>query len=790
MSPPPDEASSGGSTAVTHTQLEYPPYREPSYEVAVVQSTNIAKMIVSILERSPRDPQSRLLAEAKRYAEYQMPHERLIGFIGNSGAGKSSTLNSLFDQDGLARTGACGSAVTAFATEFRFRQPGQGAPFTLDSTLMVGHELGQYMGDLLSDFRRASSFDKTESEESNEKIYENGKAASDTFEAILGGMDNFDKERLNCEDLGDAKSYLRELCSELQFPDNMNREGRWVEESQDVDGCEDYQALLQDRGLWPLVKSLSIFADIAMLRHGLTSVDLPGFNDTNLARIRAARKAQSKCDDTCIIAEMSRVCDVPIVPQQLELLRAKAEAQKSTTPAIIICTKSAADLERNRTVQKLVNPLKLEFAKIQVRKARKGDETAKKSAAAGMQALFITARNEKVTKDLQKKYGTYVKGGVKVFCVDNPMYWDATTDEERELSGIPALRQYLADLPAESLFKATDLFLAKKIPALVSSYGNWVDSCRIDLELEDRPQLPEARKLRQCLGTLRDWATKMFGVFEECFDTPLRESSELISAACLKVSQDWEKWPSGSVNLCFRNDGISTGGIMGSRNWNNELGLIFNELVMGQSWHHFEVATDSLLNEFGNIIAFFEVYAKQCSDLQAPANFQNSLTARLDVLKSTFETEKKRYLSVVGKIRFHANGGHQDSYIMDCMLDTYQDARRVSGSGSVRKRLTILQSRVGSGQFVDAFRTHLFDEFRGAVDNVLGKLKIALEREIEAVESDLEAIQPSIENQKLFKVDPDYGEVCEFVLTKVIKQLEEVDDLAETARAMARERYG
>ncbi|KIW26535.1 uncharacterized protein PV07_09622 [Cladophialophora immunda] len=796
MLSPPAEAPASESAVIPPTQLQYPPYREPSFEMAVAQSSNIAKMIVPILEASPRDPPQRLIQEAERLAAYQRPVERLVGFIGNSGAGKSSTINSLFDNDGLAKTGSCGSAVTPFAAEYRFRQADQGAPFTLCCRLMVEHELGKYVGDLLRDLWRISSADKTDSEENDPKIFEDTKAARDIFETTFGGMDDFDMDRLNYDDnngsMTKAKNYLMELCSRLEFPDNMTPDGIWVEEAQDADECDDHQSLLHDRGLWPLVISFSIFSDSPILENGLTLIDLPGFNDTNLARIRAARKAQSNCDEVCLVVEISRATDNPLLQQNLEHIRARAEAQKATTVNItIICTKSAADLDRNRSLEKLVNTSKLLYAKAEVQKAKGADEKVKQHAQRRLTTLLITTRNEKVQKDLLKKYGSYVKGGIlKVFCVDNVMYWNATGDEERELSGIPALRQHLRDLPAESLFKASDLFLAKKIPALVSSYATWVESCRIDLELENRPPLPDASELRMCLNKVGPWADEMLGVFERCFNTPLKAASESIRAACLKVAQGWEKWKAGSVASCVRHDGNYTGGALGPRNWNNELLQCFDDAVMGQSWHHFEVETDPLLTEIGNIITVFQGYASQCSALRAPVNFQNSLAARVDVLKSTIEAERKFYLKGVGAMRSHAIGTHQDSYIVDCMLETYREASRVTGLGSNKTRHSTVQKRVGSEDFVEAFRTHLLEEFQDVINGARARIKASLELEIEAIESDLEAIQPSKDNQRLFKVYPAYGETCEDLLSKVTKQLEETDELAGTARAMAKERYG
>ncbi|OAL34534.1 hypothetical protein AYO20_06164 [Fonsecaea nubica] len=784
------------SAITSPTQLQYHPHREPSYELAAVQSTKTAESVVAVLERSPRGPPPRLLQEAQRHAAYQRPKERLVGFVGNSGAGKSSTLNSLFDEDGLAKTGACGSAVTPFPAEYRYREPGQAAPFTLICRIMAGKELGKYLGDLLRDYWSTSPIGRMNHEEENSNSYEDTQAARDIFEATFGGIEGFDIDRLNYDendkDGNTARRYLSELCNRLDFPENMTANGEWREESEDAAGCEDHQSLLQERGLWPLVMDFSIFADTDILKYGLTLVDLPGFNDTNLARIRAARKAQSKCDDICVVADIARVTDSQILQQNLQLIQAKAEGLKLTTVNItIICTKSAADLDRNKSVEKLVDRTQLNYARAELQKAKGASEQVKKHAERRLETLLITARNEKVEKDLQKKYGAYIKGGIlKVFCVDNRMYWNATCDAERELSGIPALQQHLSGLPAASLFKETDLFLAKKIPALVSSFATWVESCRVDFELENRPKLPRAGDLRLCLDKVEEWATGMFRVFEKCFNARLKEFSTSIGAACLKVAQGWEKWPPGSVTCCVRHDGNYTKGTMGVRNWNKELLECFEDEVMGQSWHEFEVDTDPLLNGLWDIVAVFQGYAECCAGSRAPGNFLRSLAARQDILRSTFQAEIKLCLKGISLMRVHAIGTHQNSYIVDCMLETYRAANEPIGVGAVKARLAILQNWVSSKEFVEAFRAHLAEDFQDVIDDVSARIKAALEHEIEAIESDLEAIQPSKGNERLFKADPEYGQECEDVLSMVTKQLGEIDELAATARAMARERYG
>ncbi|ETI26685.1 hypothetical protein G647_10345 [Cladophialophora carrionii CBS 160.54] len=777
-------------------RLTYPPFREPSFELAATQGRNLAELIARELKKCPHELPQRLLQEAESLANVQIPTERLIGFIGNSGAGKSSSLNSVLDQVGVARTGACGSAVTPFAAEYRICQKRHHSVFTLECKLMSKGELGEYVGDLLRDFSRISTVDQEGRDLQDQKIYDDGKAAQDIFQAAFGDLEDFDMDLLehgdDDESIERAKQHLDKCCQQLQFPDDMQDDGTWIQEAQDEEECQDQQSLLQDRGLWPFVKRLSIFSNIGILSRGLTLVDLPGFNDTNLARIRAARKAQSKCDDLCLVVDISRACDLPIVPQNLELMRAKAEAQQAACLNItIICTHSAAGLECNGTLEKMVGRAKVSKARDEIRQAEKQDEKAAKDAQRKLDTLLINTRNERVGKDLKRKYGSYVQNGnFNVFCIDNSLYSKAKTEAERELSGIPALRQHLEDLPAEPLFKATDLLLAKEIPALIGSFGNWVESCRVDPELESRPRLPEAAELEVCHEFLSEWVMRMHDVFEKCVNSPLEEGAGKICKACHDVARVWESWPHASVGSWARHDGNYRTVRIGPRCWNAELLKCFNDEVMGQSWHDFEVQTDPLLNILqANITERVTTYAAQCRELHAPANFEKSLLNRLYILRIALENARKTYMKDLGQMRLDANGAHQESYIVDCMLETYREAGRLCGHAATKKRHGILQQRVSREDFVHDFRSRLFEEFREIINRASGSIKTALRATVEAIESDLDAIRPKDGKERLFKTFPDYGADCERMLSKAHSQMEEINELAAKARAMAKEQY-
>jgi hypothetical protein len=151
----------------------------------------------------------------------------------------------------------------------------------------------------------------------------------------------------------------------------------------------------------------------------------------------------------------------------------------------------------------------------------------------------MDARNNKIQNVLTQKYGTTIPSArFMVFCIENVMYSEHD-DRHRKLRGIPALREHLQDLRAEPLFKASNLLLAKQIPALLNSFSRFVQMPRIDMKLENRVPLTGLDELRVSLDDVIDWSEKLKTTFEQCIDKPLAQNTHAIRAACISVARAW-----------------------------------------------------------------------------------------------------------------------------------------------------------------------------------------------------------------------------------------------------------
>ncbi len=677
---------------ISRHPLQYPPYREPSFEVAVEIGINIARVIVDLLKKCPQTLPEPLLRDAIDLASFRSRTEKLVGFVGDSGAGKSTSLNSIMDQPGLAKTEANGTAVTPFAAAYAFQQIEQQAPFTLECSFMNSAELGKYIADLLLDFRRYDFATPQELQHSVEVLQNDRDAAKAVFEAAFDGMEDFDLEKLEYEDNEESREqaldYLQGYIQALDFPEEMHADYTWKHESMDADDCQEQQSLLIDRGLWPFVKDLRISADIDILSRGLTLIDLPGFKDINVARVRAARRAMSRCDEFCLVVRIDRVVDDPIVLEFLKGMRERADAcGNSGFNLTIVCTRSA-DLSNRRSLEKMANMADVRRAQAEIKRVKQSQDNmrggeyvkALKQADFKLESLMIKARNEKVTGKLKQKYDSWVgTGALKVFCIDNVYYEQTEFHEGRELSGMDALRRGLEQISAESLFKDKDLFIRKNVTALIGSFETWMESSRVNLGVKNTPLLPEVDDLRRTKNALLEWEIDMRQAFKDCVVLPLDEATAQICLTCLEVAKQWDDWHWNSKRTFAANNGNHSTKGAGLHDWNSELLACFRA-VTAEGWSKFTVREKRLLSALdGKIIEPWRSYSEKCQQLEAPANFLSSLSARHDLLRAEIPYTKVLYIKEMERLIANANTAGPGSDIVDCMLETYADMKQLRG---------------------------------------------------------------------------------------------------------------
>src|SRR3954470_11564929 len=100
-----------------------------------------------------------------------------------------------------------------------------------------------------------------------------------------------------------------------------------------------------------------IYLKSSVLRNGLVLADLPGrlrssfashdtahllqpgYHDVNFARVAAARKFQSTCDEIFVVTDIKRGVDDPIIKEVIQESRTTADVGKVTRPNVtVVCS--------------------------------------------------------------------------------------------------------------------------------------------------------------------------------------------------------------------------------------------------------------------------------------------------------------------------------------------------------------------------------------------------------------------------------------------------------------------
>lgn len=209
------------------------------------------------LHNEPDSTMKRLYQEAQQLSTFTCPETRTVGFVGDSGVGKSSLINSLLDIKGLARTSSSGSACTCVVTEYCYRaEPG----FEIQVEYFNKEDLQMQLSELLESYRHYHlSYDDLSGDELV-VFKERAQVAEDTFRAMFRVQLRDIKEALLRS--GDEPTVLRTLMS---WVDNSPHSTTAKETLADAASCS--QRLMEltsdlasqnESALWPFIRRIRL----------------------------------------------------------------------------------------------------------------------------------------------------------------------------------------------------------------------------------------------------------------------------------------------------------------------------------------------------------------------------------------------------------------------------------------------------------------------------------------------------------------------------------------------------
>ncbi|KAM7189178.1 hypothetical protein V8F33_010180 [Rhypophila sp. PSN 637] len=569
----------------------------------------------------------RLREKARELARFQCPPTRTVGFVGDSGVGKSSLLNSLLDRKGLARTSGGGAACTCVATEYHYHEHDN---FIIAIDLFTAEELQTQLAEMVRAYRRQHLGPPPIDLEEQKDMADGAKIAIDTFQAMFRGRDEFAQGRfvLSSEPEETIVSTMLLWARELVYDNHGISDNMTVDT---VKHCSEALAnLTSERGdpqepnintgspernhrghpHWPFIKKVRVYVNAHILSKGLILVDLPGLRDLNSARQNITERYILECDEVFAVfwigratsdagvkaifklAREARLSNIGIVCTKLDMmdpvesltdwmgperreLEGRIDRLKTAEDELMAIEARVANLNELQRKDNLLDEEKLELEGLNFQKYVK--ERAVETLKLEQDRYLITTRNERVKTRLRSEYRNTITGGnVKVFCVSNYLYWDhrnLSKDKALpwlELSGIIPLRKHCVAMVSDSQLRIATNYMDNDIRSLISSIELWVQSGAGTETAERKALVRETLdviegRLKRNLGGRHSPFARIQKNFVEEFREKIYSTQNPArwTNGAVGASNDWRDWNHGSYSAFCRHYGRFTTGVQG-----------------------------------------------------------------------------------------------------------------------------------------------------------------------------------------------------------------------------------
>ncbi|KAI0103234.1 hypothetical protein GGR51DRAFT_525139 [Nemania sp. FL0031] len=239
------------------------------------------------------------------------PKRTVVGVVGNTGAGKSSVINALLDEERLLPTN-CLRACTASPTEISFNHSDNPRELYRAEIEFISaedwiRELQVLFSDLLDGSGQVSR-EATRTDSDAGIAYAKVKAVypQKTREMLATAKpEDLAREPAVRAILGTTKKLqeteAKKLYHRMQhYVDSKEKDTGPVDHKKKVDVAMEY---------WPLIKVVRIFTKAHALSTGAVIVDLPGVQDSNAARAAVAANYMKSCTGLWIVAPITRAVD-------------------------------------------------------------------------------------------------------------------------------------------------------------------------------------------------------------------------------------------------------------------------------------------------------------------------------------------------------------------------------------------------------------------------------------------------------------------------------------------------
>ncbi|KAF2232057.1 hypothetical protein EV356DRAFT_569008 [Viridothelium virens] len=724
----------------------------PQFPDLLEAATKPIHLVLSEIKKARDRPNDldEFLRTSKRGTKVDMPNAKIVATLGESGKGKSSTLISISDTQGMAFTGNGGGSVTNVVHEYHPSRPNQTKPFEVEINIMNAEKRNEIV---------MSCFSKCHAVFTNTQEHGQSISTAEQLEIV---------QELEAE-ARDGLQTLRTLfCDRSEFSSDEKAEifvrkaksgsdkavgtkfKNWLGELTKKHGARDGVVTLtasdtqelsklvepyartpiidedidEEPSLWPIVRIIRIYSDAPVLKENLILADLPGTSDTNQLRVKATHSYLSGCDAIMLVVTMDRVVDKLWLEQTLRKFG-------RTKKCFLVITK-IDELSGNGEDQKMTAALRreIEVLKIAITTARQEFRettdvavkaivrTKLKRLEAKKRSCCIAARNEAVTKALEAKYRG--KMNLEIFCVSNLEYEKHKTgyfmeDDDENIpklsvkeTGIPSLRHRLFNFPARSRYEAVRFHVRTLIPSILNAGQIMCLKSKTKRKDTIEPIVRDPEGTCPVLFAKQrdDLLNAMQGLVQAT-----RQALPAWRAHGVTTADKWaEQYKYAAYNAFCKNQGVRkspkkkgkplTGDSVVS--WNEQLLLPVAALLVDE-FKKLELATLKLDTDYCDRIDAnsIDVVAKlqaQHESLLVPMPLlikQQGVTRDLTKKAVTDAGEALRQkLSLIG---YDAYVNTEGSYLSSQMANVYEEILQIRGKNSHANRTEYMRSKIRGG---------------------------------------------------------------------------------------------
>ncbi|KAF1850656.1 uncharacterized protein K460DRAFT_412323 [Cucurbitaria berberidis CBS 394.84] len=435
-----------------------------------------------------------------------------LASLGEQGKGKSSLINAVLDRKLLGASGGS-VAETAFATTVLYKEGADDHTRRSDVKIQFwdAEETGVRIKEQIdrwtavypgstSDQLQDSGEDDAASDTSDHETpikddpdnLQGRKVASKTLQRGAATAKDFFGVIFNTKEDETAKRWLDEILHSPSFRNSdfyqvchERARKRLLEissqadthtslsEHKDISDKDLTRVRILIKQIWPFVKSVTIATGHVLLRNGLSFIDLPGYGDTSQLRETVINDFRRKADCEIVVAPFSRLQTSTVQERYL----GRSIRRNGANKTFLVMNRSDELLNEN-DVGEMISQMKEEpFLSLTARltyieSINDDDDQDEDEIKNSLDQIMKEATIAYIERETRLVQTQMAQKGVKVFAVSALSYllltnrlWRQVPVLTAEESGIPAFRQFLYSLPAESNHRSYRDHIFHALPA-------------------------------------------------------------------------------------------------------------------------------------------------------------------------------------------------------------------------------------------------------------------------------------------------------------------------------------